>query len=153
MILDNLTLLSDDQSLVQSAGDYYSDVLNTLGDAGYTTSVDAPSGVSKDIGKGYPIELLVQATADMTSGGTATLTVYLETATDEAFTSPVTLLTSETITVDASGANIPAGAYLLPQHVPYGALQWLRVKYTIGTAAVTAGTVTAGVVCGHQSNG
>jgi hypothetical protein len=148
MILDMYSLMSDDQDLSQVAGTYYSDVLNTLGDAGYSTSNDAPNGVGKDIGKGQLVDLLVQVSETFTSGGAATLDVTLETATDEAFSSPVTLLTGGQFAL----ADLVAGAYLLPQTMPYGGLQWLRVKYVIGTATTTAGTVTAGIITGHQSN-
>ena len=148
MILDIQTLLSDDQDLAQIAGDYYSDVLNQYGDPGYTTSQDAPNGITQDLGKGYPTEFLCQITEDFASGGAATIQATLETATDEVFTSPVELVVGPTLAL----ADMIAGAYLLPQHVPYGSLQWVRVKYTIATATTTAGKVTAGIVCGHQSN-
>lgn len=148
MILDTLTLMSDDQDLAQVAGTYYSDVLNTLGDAGYTTSQDAPSGVTNDLGKGFPVELLVQVTELFASGGAPTFDVTLETATDEVFTTPVSMLTSKQFAL----ADLVAGAYLLPQHIPYDTLQWVRVKYVIGTATTTAGKITAGIVSGHQSN-
>ena len=147
MILDDLTLLSDDQDLSQVAGDYYSDVLDRGAD-GYTTSVDAPSGVGFDLGKGSPVELLCQVTQDFASGGAATLVAVLETATDEAFTTPVALITSKTFAL----AELVAGAHLLPEHVPYGTLRYVRIKYTIATATTTAGTVTAGIPHGLQSN-
>ena len=149
MILDTLTLLSDDQDVSQVAGAYYSDILNLQGDAGYTTSADAPNGVTNDLGKGYAVELLCMLTETVTSGGAATLIAVLETATDEVFTSPVALVTSKTFAL----ADLVVGTYLLPQHVPYGTLQYVRIKYTIGTATTTAGLVTAGIACGIQSNG
>ena len=149
MILDNYTLMSDDQDLSQVAGTYYSDVLNLKGDAGYTTSVDAPNGVTSDLGKGTPVELLVQVTEDFVSGGAATLTVSLEKDTVEAFSSAETVVSSTTFAL----ADLTAGTYLLPAHVPYDVdQQWVRIKYVIATATTTAGTVTAGIVLGHQSN-
>lgn len=148
MILDTYTLVSDDQDLAQTAGTYYSDVLNLRGDAGYTTSVDAPSGITHDIGKGYPVELLVQITEDFASGGAATLVVTLETDDNESFSSAATVVTSQTFAL----ASLTAGTHLLPQHIPYGCEQYIRINYTIGTATTTAGKVTAGLVMGHQSN-
>ncbi len=148
MILDILTLMSDDQDLSQTAGTYYSDILNLAGDPGYTTSVDAPNGIQHDLGKGYAVELLCQLTETVTSGGAATMTVSLQTATDEVFTSPIDLVVSSTFAL----AALVAGTYLLPQHVPYGTEQYVRIKYVIGTATTTAGTATAGITMGHQSN-
>lgn len=149
MILDTLTLLSDDQDLAQAFGStYYSDVLNLLGDPGYTTSQDAPSGVAQDIGKGYPVEFLCQVTEDFASGGAATVTVTLETDDNEGFSSAKVLYTSQAFAL----ADLVAGKHLLPEHVPYGTEQYVRVGYAIGTASTTAGKVTTGIVCGHQSN-
>lgn len=148
MILDTYTLVSDDQDLAQTAGTYYSDVLNLRGDAGYTTSVDAPSGITHDIGKGYPVELLIQITEDFASGGAATLDVSLETDDNEAFSSATTVVASQQFAL----ASLTAGTHLLVQHVPYGCEQYIRINYTIGTATTTAGKVTAGIVMGHQSN-
>lgn len=148
MILDNYTLLSDDQDLSQVAGTYYSDVLD-LGADGYTTSDDAPSGVSQDLGKGYPVELLCKITEAFASGGAATLTVTLQTDDNEAFTSATDLIVSQTFAL----AALTQGVDLLPQHFPYGCERYIRIRYVIGTATTTAGQVTAGVVCGHQSNG
>ncbi len=147
MILDNYTLLSDDQDLSQVAGTYYSDILDLHGD-GYTTSQDAPLGVTPDLGKGYPVEILAQVTEDFASGGAATLVATLQTSITEAFTVPIDLAASAAFAL----ADLVAGKNLLPEHVPYGAKQYLRIKYVIGTATTTAGTVTAGIVCGHQSN-
>lgn len=147
MQLDINSLLSDDQDLAQAAGTYYSDVYNNKGD-GLTTSKDAPSGVTSDLGKGKHIELLAQVTETFTSGGAATLQAVLETATDEAFTTPVTLADSGVI----AKADLVAGKQLLPHVLPQGGLQYYRIKYVIGTAATTAGKVTAGITCGIQSN-
>lgn len=148
MILDTYTLMSDDQDLAQTAGTYYSDVLNTQGDAGYTTSADAPSGITKDLGKGVPVQLLCQITETFTSGGAATLQVDLETDDNESFSSATVLMSSPTYAL----ASLTAGTQLLPEFVPYGGEQYYRVKYVIATATTTAGKVTAGITTGIQSN-
>jgi hypothetical protein len=148
MIQDKLTLVSDDQDLSQTAGTYYSDVLNFLGDAGYTTSQDAPSGITHDIGKGHPVPLDVAVNETFTSGGAATLTVSLETDDNEAFSSATTLFTSRTFAL----AELVSGARLLPEHMPYGCEQYVRIAYVIATATTTAGTVTASIGSCIQSN-
>ncbi len=148
-ILDTYTLLSDDQDLSQAAGTYYSDVLNVLGDAGYTTSNDAPNGITHDLGKGTPVPFLCQVTEAFASGGAATLQVDLETDDNESFTSATVLFSSPTYAL----ADLIVGKHLLHEFLPHGCEQYLRVKYVIGTATTTAGTVTAGITTGHQSNG
>lgn len=147
MILDTLTLMSDDQDLSQVAGTYYSDILSTKA-TGYTTSKDAPSGVTADMGKGNSVPLMCQVTQTFTSAGAATLVVSLETSVDEAFSSAVTMVTSKTYAL----AELVAGKHLLPEHVPYGGLGYYRIKYVIGTATTTAGMVTAGIPAALQSN-
>ena len=147
MILDTLTLLSDDQDLSQAAGTYYSDIYNLLGDAGYTTSNDAPSGVAKDMGKGTPKDFFCRVSQTFTSGGAATLVATLQTSADNS--TYVDVIVSKTFAL----ADLVAGADLLPQHLPHGLLQYTKVKYVIGTATTTAGTVTCGIGSALQSNG
>lgn len=148
MILDTYTLMSDDQDLSQVAGTYYSDVLNLRGDPGYTTSSDAPNGITHDLGKGVAVPFLCQVTETFTSGGAATLQVDLETDDNESFSSATVLVSSPTFAL----ADLVQGKALLPQHVPYNGEQYMRVKYVIGTATTTAGTVSAGITTGLQSN-
>ncbi|PHS70689.1 MAG: hypothetical protein COB23_03175 [Methylophaga sp.] len=147
MILDTLTMFSDDQDLAKAAGSYYSDVLS-LKATGYTTSKDAPNGVGSDLGKGRAVPLMCQVTEAFTSGGAATVQVALQTSTDEAFSSPVDLMTGKQFSL----AELVQGLHLLPEHVPYGSLNYLRIKYIIGTATTTAGKVTADLPASLQSN-
>ncbi|UOF81266.1 major capsid protein [Caudoviricetes sp.] len=86
-----------------------------------------------------PIYLQVVADATFVSGGSTTLVVTLETASDEAFTSPVTLMTTATI----AKASLVNGYEIINQIVPHGAKKYLRVKYTVATGPFTAGSVTA----------
>ena len=148
MIQDMTTLLSNKQDLSQTTGTYYSDVYNQLGDPGYTTSADAPNGVPVDLGKGVPVPLDVAVNETFTSGGAATLTVSLQTDDNEGFSSAKTLVTSPTYAL----ADLVSGKRLLPEHVPYGAEQYIRIAYVIAGATTTAGTVTASIGSCIQSN-
>lgn len=145
-IQDKLALFSDDVALT-STGTTYSDVINTK-DSSLRTSGDAPIGVGADIGKGNYIPLNVQVTETFTTSASGTLTVTLQTATDEAFTSPVDLMVSPTNGVSA----LPAGKKILPQVVPYGSLGFLRLKYVVATGAMTAGKITASLGDATQTN-
>jgi hypothetical protein len=129
------------------AGTYYSDVYNTLGDAGYTTSKDAPSGVAKDMGRGTPKDFFCRVSQTFTSGGAATLVATLQSSSDNS--TFVDSIVSKTFAL----AELVAGADLLPQHLPHGLLQYIRVKYVIGTATTTAGTATCGIGSAPQANG
>lgn len=75
--------------------------------------------------------LILYATAPAASSD---LTIELQTASDEAFTTAVTLGTY-TLKKDDG----------LKTKVPYGDLGYMRIKYT-GAAALTAGTLTAALV-------
>ena len=148
MILDTLTTLSEDQDLSQVAGAYYSDIWDSQVDGGYTTSTDAPSGVNPSVGKGTPLSLLCMITETFTSGGAATLAVSLQTSVDEAFSVPITIINSPTYAL----ADLVVGKHLLPEYFPFDGERFFRIKYTIGTATTTAGTVEASIGVGIQSN-
>ena len=75
--------------------------------------------------------LILYATAPAASSD---LTIELQTASNEAFTSAVTLGTYTLKKDDGLKAK-----------VPYGDLGYMRIKYT-GSAALTAGTLTAALV-------
>lgn len=85
--------------------------------------------------------LFLQCYVDTTfvSGGSSTMVVTLETAIDEAFTSPITLMTSGTI----AKATLVKGYKIFDAVIPEGGKQWFRMKYTVGTADFTAGTLNS----------
>jgi len=79
------------------------------------------------------VDVTVDTTA--TSDGSATVKVELETSADEAFGTSTTLLSTSAIAV----ATLVKGYKMLQARLPAGTLRYLRLKYTIGTAALTAG--------------
>jgi hypothetical protein len=83
--------------------------------------------------------LVVQTREAATATGSATVNFTLETATDAAFTSPVTLFDSGAI----GKASITLNSQMVKQRVPFGALRFLRVKYTVATGPLTAGKFDA----------
>lgn len=78
---------------------------------------------------------------------TTSLTVALQTATDAAFSSPVTLYTQTTLT-----AALLAGTKLVDVLVPGGALQFLRAYYTPNGGNATQGAVDAALVRNTMNN-
>jgi len=128
MIVDSQTTLSDAQALTGTSAVISTNV--------YDGSSD------RNLGTGNPMAVVI--TFDVALAGTSpTWLVALQTATDAAFTSPVTVLTSQTF---SGAANLPAGkklAYLLPAIDEQ--LQYFRLSYTMGGTSPTS-TVTASIV-------
>ena len=148
MILSAEHLLSDDQDLAQAAGSYASTNYHDFGAPG--TPYGAAAALSRDLAFGEPVPFEALVTEAFTSGGAATLIAVVQADDDSAFGSPTTILTSKTWAVAdlLAGVNLFAGLYL-----PTGITErYLRINYTIGTAAMTAGKVTAGVSGGRQTN-
>lgn len=145
MLFDNQSLLSDAQAVTASAAS--TNVID-LGDTGrvYGNTVD----VTRDIGKGLGIPLLVQVVEAFAAGGAATLTVALQVDDNEAFASPKTVWTSPAITK----ADLVPGFVVVPEYIPRGTDErYMRLYYTVATGPMTAGKIMAGVTMGNQSNG
>ncbi len=140
MILDNQTLLSNDQAITVTAAS--------------TNIIDLSpiaSGLVLDIGPGNPIPILIQATAAFAAAGAATLTVSVQVDSDSTFGSPKTVATSAAIPV----AGLVAGYQVNLDYIPRGTNErYLRLNYAVVTGPMTAGTIKAGVLFGgHQTNG
>ena len=139
MILDNQTLLSNQQAITATAAS--------------TNVIDLGpinAGIVRDIGNGKPIPILVQVTENFTAGGAATLTVALQTDDNAAFSSPKTVHVTAAIAL----ADLKAGKQITLDYIPRGTNErFLRLNYTVVTGPMTAGKVHAGVLFGgHQSN-
>jgi hypothetical protein len=154
MMLDAQNLLSDAQNLAQAAGTYLStNAIDLWGQASIPvvpqTIGQAQGPVIKDIGRGLPPEILTQITTTFTSGGAATLQVQLVMADDAALSTNLVVL-QETLALAL--ATLVAG-YQFRLAVPPGITKrYLGVRYIIGTAAMTAGNVTAGIAASLQTN-
>lgn len=139
MILDNQTLFSDRQAITATA------VSTNVIDLG---PIDV--GVRRDIGPGKPIPVVVQVTADMAAAGAATLSVALQVDDNSGFASPKTVMTVGPVAV----ASLKAGYQIPLDYIPRGTDErYLRLNYVVATGPMTAGTITAGVTTGHQTNG
>ena len=141
MILSSQLLLSDDQAITATA-------LSTnqidLGVAG--TPFDAIAPLNRDIGKGYPVPVLIQVTEDFNN--LTSLTVTIETDDDSAFGSPSVLIT-ETIAL----ADLVAGKYTNTIVLPTGIDErYLAVRYTVVGTAPSTGRITASITGGVQTN-
>jgi len=104
-----------------------------------------------EMGAGSPLWLNVKVGTAFGSSGAATLTVALMAETD-------TTIDTDSTTVYTTGAvalaALTAGAYVIRMPLPYDVDQdqYTGLLYTIGTAAMTAGTVDAWIDQGPSSN-
>lgn len=145
MILDKQSQLSEDQDLAQSAGAYASTNIIDLGATG--TPIGGAAALTRDIGKGRVLPLLIEITETFTSGGAATLSIALQVDDNSGFSSATTVWTSQTMAL----ADLVAGKIFELEYMPRGVNErYMRLNYTIGTAATTAGKITAGVTMGND---
>jgi len=92
-----------------------------------------------DIGVGGEAYIFVQVDAALTSAGSSTLTVTVETDDNSSFASPKILMTTGSI----AKAALVKGYVLFNHEIPSGAEKYIQVRYTVGTADFTAGSVKA----------
>ncbi len=142
MILDNDLIFSDAQDLSQAAGTYVS--TNALDNGAAQTAPGGYGTIRKDILRSGFLKVLIQVIEAFASGGSATLIVQLVQADDAALSSNVEIL-AQTRTLAL--AELAAGARIGLQATAGGLNQrYLGLRYVIGTATTTAGTITAGLV-------
>ena len=99
-------------------------------------------------GAGYNKKVLVTVATTSTSGGSATEAYTVVTASDEAFTAPVTLFS----VAAAAYSGYTAGKKVLEVTLPAEVLQYVKVVHTIAVAALTAGAYNAFVDDAQQTN-
>ena len=99
-------------------------------------------GVARDIGGAAsgPLFLLCEVVTPFTSGGSATLQVQVQTSADNSSWS--ILDQSDAIPV----AALVQGYKFLPNKLAGPTQRYLRLNYSVGTAAMTAGALTAALV-------
>lgn len=131
MFIDYLTILSDAQAITTSAVS-----TNTI-DAGAAGEALAPYGAL--------CQFLIDTT--ITSSQSINVTFDLQTATDSAFTSPVTLASSGAI----SRATLVAGNVPYQTIIPTGVLRYLRAYYT-SNGTIQAGKVDCRIVVAGDSD-
>lgn len=110
--------------------------VTATGDTASTNVYD--TGAARDVGIGEEIYVFTKVKAAFTSGGAGTLQVKLQDSADNSTFADVQTLTGvlalSALTVDTVIARV---------RLPIGLRRYLRLAYTVGTAAMTAGTVDA----------
>lgn len=95
----------------------------------------------QDLGEGTPLYWFTSVAVAATSGGSATLTLQLVEADNEALTTnPEVLLTTAAIPV----ASLTLGAVITNMALPKTVYrQWIGLRQVVGTAAFTAGSLNS----------
>lgn len=95
-----------------------------------------------DQGEGYPMYLVVLVDTTATSGGSATLSIELVHADNDALTTNVAVLfATAAIPVATLVAGYLVAMVALPKGIEYK--QYLGLRQVVGTAALTAGALNA----------
>ncbi len=118
---------------------------NTI-DLGATyTVLGSPVALTRDIGPGQQIAVLVQLIVD--SGGTSpTIDVTLEVDDNDAFSSAKVVATATQVAGGSAGDTVGL------EWIPSGTDErYLRINYTLGGTSPTY-TVTSGITLGNQKN-
>lgn len=147
MQLDKNLLFSDDQDLSQVVAAYLSDFSVDLGVNG--SAIGGGKSI-KDVGRGFPVEVLCQVTETFV-GATATMSVELIIADDGPLSSNVVSIAQApgaSVTVGIPVATLVAGyQFRIGGTVPPGInKRYIGLRYNIFTATTTAGTITAGLL-------
>lgn len=155
MLLDKESTFSLDQNLAVVQGTTLSDKSIDVGAAGtMPRRFNAGAAAPRDVGKGKPVQVLVEVTEEFDSAGDdTTLKVELVTADDEALgTNLVVISVSAAI---AQAVLLKGYQFMVPGVIPpgTGADRFIGLRYTTGTSTATAGKVNAGLVFDKQSAG
>lgn len=115
-------------------------------DAASTNIIKLAAGQLKEVAFGTPIPLRIQVTEDFET--LTSLNIKVQTASDEAFTSPVDLAATGAI----AAADLKAG-YVAPiNFIPKGNLGYMRLYYDVTGSNATAGKITAGIVAANEGS-
>ena len=139
MILDIQTLFSDQQAITASV---ISDNVYDLRPVG----VAKGQSLSRDVGPGNPINLLIQVTEDFDN--LTSLAIQVVTDDDEAFGS-ATVVQEQTILLADLVAGKQSAMQFIPIHVEE---DFVAINYVVTGSAPTQGKITAGVSGGNDSN-
>ena len=111
-----------------------------------TNTVDL--GLNSDYGERGTLWLVCKVVETFTSGGSATLAVAFQDSADNSSFAAVANAPSKAATAVAS---LVAGYELLRFKLPPGVRQYSKLVYTIGTAVMTAGKVSAYLEYGSET--
>ncbi|MFJ3117826.1 Bbp16 family capsid cement protein [Pseudomonas protegens] len=134
MYIDKQAEFSDNQAVTTTA------ISTNVYDL-YPRGNSVNTNVTRDIGVGEDIYLVVQSDTAATAAGAATVTVTLESSsTADLATSPTVHFASGALAL----ATLAGGTTLLAIKLPAGSYnRYVGVRYTVGTGPLTAGSFSA----------
>lgn len=129
--------------MILSMQDLFSDKQAITTTKPSTNVIDLGEAGKRDLGAGNKVPLLMQVVESF--AGLTSLTIEVQTADNEAFTSPATIVTQT-----FAAAKLKAGARLALSVAPSGSFErFMRLNYVVSGTA-TAGKVTAGFSMGND---
>ena len=136
MLLDKDLLCSDDQTLAFN-----------IGNAASTNVIDlAKAG----LGRGQPIKVFCQMTADFDSAGDGgTVQIKLQSDSAEGFNAAAV---DHVDTGALAQATLVKGYRPIDIYLPNNVKRYIRFYYTVGSANGSGGTITAGLILDQQTN-
>ena len=142
MIFDTQLLFADDQAVTATA---ISENVLQMRDMG--TVYGASAALTRDIGDGNPVPLLVQVTT--TFATLTSLTITLESADNAALsTNAVVHWSSGAVAAASLVAGFQVPIRYLPKDIEK---DYLGLRFTVGGSNATAGKIKAGIAAGIQS--
>lgn len=138
MIKDGEATLSSGQLVTVTADsdNYY--------DGGATgTPPQGAQALTRNLTHGKAIDFLAQVVTTFTAGGSATLTVVLETDDNAAFASATEVWSSGAIPVATLVAGYRFGIRYLPKNTNE---RYFQATYTVATGPMTAGALDVGII-------
>lgn len=139
MLLDTQSMFSDAQAITADAPS-----TNVIDLGSVLTPTHAAGPITRDLGKGRPIPILVQVVEDFAT--LTSLTVKLQKDTTSDFSSPTDVDAGPTVAL----ADLVAGKRLTPFWLPEGLDErYVRLYYEVAGTDPTAGKVTAGLIFGR----
>lgn len=112
---------------------------------GFNGEVGGP--MVPDAGKGLPISVYAQVTTAIAGNATSTFSLWLVASAATGLTTPDILWAWEKNGQNVNTTPVPAGTVFTIDNIPVGATKrYLGFLYTVGTATLTGGAMTAGIV-------
>lgn len=153
MFDDSLSVAAASLNFAVNSGVHYSTYSIDLWSGNSTMpAMPNPGGTpTDDIGRGAPVEVLVQVDTAFTTSASGTLKVALVSSTAANLNAETSIVVHDESEVIAAATAV-AGYQFRLRAIPAGVTQrYLGLRYSVGTGNFTAGNITAGIVLDRQS--
>lgn len=104
--------------------------------------------IPSDMGRGTPIDFLIQVTDGVTAAGGASVTFTIEVSDNENMSSSKVVYSSGAVPKASLVAGYKTPVQVLPHQTDK---RYLAVRYTVSSGPLTAGSFTAGITMGNAN--